>query len=79
MYIDGIHQIFGFKYTMKDEDTNRDPLDTAAARFRLFARTIRVIGQSELQLLQPYLRAKIVEVLEREISSADVVGDGMSC
>ncbi|KAL8929170.1 MAG: hypothetical protein Q9172_000606 [Xanthocarpia lactea] len=69
--------IFGFKYTLKDEETNTDPLDTAGARFRLFARTIKVIGTTELQQLQPHLQGKIVEVLEQAIRNGMAVGNGM--
>ncbi|KAL8862411.1 MAG: hypothetical protein Q9178_001420 [Gyalolechia marmorata] len=68
--------IFGFKYTLKDEETNTDPLDTAGARFRLFARTIKVIGTTELQQLQPHLQGKIVEVLEQAIRHGLAVGNG---
>ena len=61
---------------MKDEDTNRDPLDTASARFRLFQRTIKVIGNSELQQLQPYLQARIEETLESAIAAGTVDDKG---
>ncbi|KAL9628379.1 MAG: hypothetical protein Q9204_005924, partial [Flavoplaca sp. TL-2023a] len=68
--------IFGFKYTLKDEETNTDPLDTAGARFRLFARTIKVIGTTELESLQPHLQGKIEEVLEKAIADGKVTQDG---
>ncbi|KAL8993989.1 MAG: hypothetical protein Q9169_005935 [Polycauliona sp. 2 TL-2023] len=68
--------IFGFKYTLKDEETNSDPLDTAGARFRLFARTIKVIGTTELESLRPHLQTKMVEVLERAIATGRHTPDG---
>ncbi|KAI4217027.1 MAG: hypothetical protein LQ349_009069, partial [Xanthoria aureola] len=67
--------IFGFKYTLKDEETNSDPLDTAGARFRLFARTIKVIGTTELESLRPHLQGKIEEVLEKAIVNGKVTQD----
>ncbi|KAL8851309.1 MAG: hypothetical protein Q9221_003754 [Calogaya cf. arnoldii] len=67
--------IFGFKYTLKDDETNSDPLDTAGARFRLFARTIKVIGTTELESLRPHLQGKIEEVLERAIANGKVTQD----
>ncbi|KAI4224898.1 MAG: hypothetical protein L6R36_004324 [Xanthoria steineri] len=68
--------IFGFKYTLKDEETNSDPLDTAGARFRLFARTIKVIGTTELESLRPHLQGKIEEGLEKAIANGKVTQDG---
>ncbi|KAI4267854.1 MAG: hypothetical protein LQ337_008154 [Flavoplaca oasis] len=68
--------IFGFKYTLKDEETNTDPLDTAGARFRLFARTIKVIGTTELESLRPHLQGKIEQVLEKAIANGKVSRDG---
>ncbi|KAL8757875.1 MAG: hypothetical protein Q9199_001883, partial [Rusavskia elegans] len=70
--------IFGFKYTLKDEETNSDPLDTAGARFRLFARTIKVIGTTELESLRPHLQGKIEGILERAIANGKINQDGMN-
>ncbi|KAL8637700.1 MAG: hypothetical protein Q9226_009093, partial [Calogaya cf. arnoldii] len=57
------------------DETNSDPLDTAGARFRLFARTIKVIGTTELESLRPHLQVKIEEVLERAIANGKVTQD----
>lgn len=56
---------------MADAETNRDPLDKSQARFRLLARTIRVIGGSQLPHVQPYLQARVESILSKAIASGD--------
>ncbi|KAI4214045.1 MAG: hypothetical protein LQ351_003449 [Letrouitia transgressa] len=68
--------IFGFKFTMVDAETNRDPLDKSQARFRLLARTIRVIGGSQLPNVQPYLQARVESILSEAIASSEERDDG---
>lgn len=61
---------------MVDAETNRDPLDKSQARFRLLARTIRVIGGSQLPNVQPYLQARVESILSEAIASSEERDDG---
>lgn len=70
-------KIFGFKHTMNHTQIDLDPNEQTAARYRLFARVIRVIGMSQISDLQPFLPAKLEKTSIEEIDSQSTV-DGMS-
>ena len=70
-------KIFGFKHTMNHIQIDLDPNEQTAARYRLYARVIRVIGMSQISDLQPFLQAKLEKTLIEEIDSQSTV-DGMS-
>lgn len=70
-------KIFGFKYNMKYNQDEFDPNEQTAARYRLFARVIHVIGISQISDLQPFLQANLERTSIEEIDSQSPV-DGMS-
>ena len=60
---------------MSHANIDWDPNQQIMLRYRLFARAIRVKGLSQLEVLYPYLQAKLDEVVTREIEP-QVVTDG---
>ena len=60
---------------MSHANIDWDPNEQIMLRYRLFARAIRVKGLSQLEVLYPYLQAKLDEVVTREIEP-QVVTDG---
>lgn len=69
-------KIFGFKHTLTNVRTY-DPNETAAARYRLFGRVIRVIGMSQISNLQPFLQANLEKTAIEEIDSPSTL-DGIA-
>ncbi|MCJ1349614.1 hypothetical protein MMC31_007855 [Peltigera leucophlebia] len=50
-----------------------DPNEQTAARYRLYARVIRVIGMSQISELQLFLQAKLEETSIEEIDTQSTV------
>ena len=61
---------------MNHTEIDLDPNEQTAARYRLYSRSIRVIGMSQISTLQPYLQAKLEKTLFRAIGSRPAV-DGI--
>ena len=66
-------QIFAFKYNLTHEKIDMDPNEQTAARYRLFARAIRVIGLSQIAALQPYLQSRLEKIVSNAMRSRDQV------
>ena len=61
-----LKQIFGFKYNLTHAKKDMDPDEQTAARYRLFARAIKIIGLSQIASLLPFLQSR----LEKTVSDA---------
>ena len=58
-----LKQIFGFGYNMSHTEIFYDANEQIDLRYRLFARAIRINGVSQIDVLQPYLEARLVKTI----------------
>lgn len=56
-----------------------DPNEQTAARYRLYSRAIRMAGVDQLPQLQPYLQAKLEEVLGDAVDSRNTIDGENLC
>ncbi|MCJ1475924.1 hypothetical protein MMC13_004588 [Lambiella insularis] len=68
--------IFGFKYTLKNDDVDLDPAEQAAHRYRLYSRAIRVTGLAQIDALQPFLQSSCEKTLRTTIDDSLPSADG---
>ena len=58
---------------MSHTEIEMDPNEQSAARYRLFARAIKLIGGSQIATLQPFLQASLAKTVEEAMESHKAV------
>ncbi|KAG8528993.1 uncharacterized protein KY384_006682 [Bacidia gigantensis] len=61
-------QMLGFQYTLNHTQIPLDPNEQTNMRYRLFARAIRINGVAQMNVLQPFVQAKLDSILRKRIA-----------